>query len=735
MIIEAIAAIIAIVVLTAAATFVLDRVRRRSEAGARAGAEEDATRIVEQAKRESDSLRKEAEIQAKDIVLQAREQTERQSREHEKELAATQKRAAKHEESLARKVERLNVREEEFDRRATKLDQRETELDGRQQEYDEMLESVRAKLEEVAGLTRDEAKSTLLDQMMDEARHDAAKQIRQVESEAREEADRRAKKIVSVAIERLAGEFVAERTVSVVPLPSDDMKGRIIGREGRNIRAIESATGVDLIIDDTPEVVVVSCHNPVRRELARLALERLMSDGRIHPGRIEEVVRKAEQELDGSIRDYGQKAIIELGLHGVHPELVRLVGMLRYRYSYAQNVLMHSIECGYIAGALAGELGLNVKQARRAGLLHDIGKALTHEVEGSHAVLGGEIARKYGESAKIVNAIAAHHEEVKAETILAPLVDAADALSGARPGARREVLESYAKRLEELEEISNGFQGVQKSFAVQAGREVRIIVDPGTVPDDRGRAVGPRHRPQDRERDDLPRADQSHGDSRDAGQPRGSLMIRVLFLGDVVGRPGRRAVEIFLRRLPDDERPDFVIANAENASGGRGVDPRSAEVLQDAGVDVLTSGNHVWQNREILPYIDETGRLLRPINFPPDVPGQGYTVRATKDGAVRVGVLNVIGARVHGTRGLPLSCSRCGGRRSSGGGPGAHRRHACRSHLGEGRHGTSPRRSRVLGHRDAHARSDRRRPAAARRDGVSDGRGHVRAGRLGLGRS
>jgi ribonuclease Y len=320
--------------------------------------------------------------------------------------------------------------------------------------------------------------------MEDEARMEAAHLVKRIEDEAREHSTRQAQRIIGMAVQRAASDYVAETTVSVVVLPNDEMKGRIIGREGRNIRALESLTGVDLIIDDTPEVVVVSCHNPVRRELARLALDRLMADGRIHPGRIEEVVRKAEQELDGSIRDAGQKAVLELGLHGIHPELVRLVGMLKYRYSYAQNVLMHSIECAYIAGALAAELGLNVKQARRAGLLHDIGKALTHEVEGSHAVLGGEIARKYGESAKIVNAIAAHHEEVKAETILAPLVDAADALSGARPGARREVLESYAKRLEDIERISNGFDGVQKSFAVQAGREVRIIVDPGTIHDD-----------------------------------------------------------------------------------------------------------------------------------------------------------------------------------------------------------------------------------------------------------
>src|SRR5438034_244104 len=255
-------------------------------------------------------------------------------------------------------------------------------------------------------------------------------------------------------------------------------------REGRNIRAIEAATGVDLIIDDTPEVVVISCHNPIRRELARLTLERLVSDGRIHPGRIEEVVRKAEEELDNTIREAGQRAVLEVGVHGIHPELIKLIGMLKYRYSYAQNVLMHSIEAAFIAGAMAAELGLNEKQARRAALLHDIGKALTHEVEGSHAIIGGEIARKYGESAKIVNAIAAHHEEVRAETILAPLVDAADALSGARPGARREVLESYVKRLEDLEGISNSFRGVERSFAVQAGREIRIIVDPGTVPDD-----------------------------------------------------------------------------------------------------------------------------------------------------------------------------------------------------------------------------------------------------------
>jgi ribonuclease Y len=472
-------------VLGAALVFLVTRRQSQDASALRAQAEAESARLLEQARREGDTLRREADLQAKDVVLKAREEQERGMREHQRTLAAAEKRAAQKEEQLTRRLDRLGSQEEEIKRRLSDVGAREEAVRGEEARYHELVEGVRRTLEETAGLTRDEARRSLIEQMVDEARSDGAKLVRQIENEAREEADRRAKKIVSIAIERMAGEFVAERSMSVVPLPNDDMKGRIIGREGRNIRAIEAATGVDLIIDDTPEVVVVSCHNPVRRELARLALERLMQDGRIHPGRIEEVVRKAEHELDASIREAGQRAVIELGLHGVHPELVRLVGMLKYRYSYAQNVLMHSIECAYIAGALAAELGLNVKQARRAGLLHDIGKALTHEVEGSHAVLGGEIARKYGESSKIVNAIAAHHEEVKAETILAPLVDAADALSGARPGARREVLESYAKRLEDLERISNAFDGVQKSFAVQAGREVRIIVDPGTIADDK----------------------------------------------------------------------------------------------------------------------------------------------------------------------------------------------------------------------------------------------------------
>src|SRR5262245_49093979 len=464
--------------------YAINRAQRQRARESEQATHDTAARVVEEARKEGEALRREAELQAKEVALRAKNDAEREAKEQRREITAAERRTAQKEEAATKRLEGLSERDRELQRREDDIKRREGDVAKLRGEQEQLVETIRTKLEVTAGLTREEARRSLVEQMADEARHDAAKLIRQIEGEAREEADRRAKKIVAVAIERLAGDHVAERTVSVVPLPSDDMKGRIIGREGRNIRAIEAATGVDLIIDDTPEAVVVSCHNPIRRELARIALERLMADGRIHPGRIEEVVRKAEQELDGQIRDAGQRAILELGIHGVHPELVRLVGMLRYRYSYAQNVLMHSIECAFIAGAMAAELGLNVKQARRAGLLHDIGKALTHEVEGSHAIVGGEIARKYGESAKIVNAIAAHHEEVKAETILAPLVDAADAISGARPGARREVLESYAKRLEELERISNSFRGVEKSFAVQAGREIRIIVDPGTVPDD-----------------------------------------------------------------------------------------------------------------------------------------------------------------------------------------------------------------------------------------------------------
>jgi len=464
--------------------FIWGITKQRKDAVNLEAAHAEAVQTTNEARTKSELLLKEAELKAKDLVVGAKADAEREMRDRRREITAIEQKLEAREETFEKRQEAFERREADLNRRDQSLRSREKNLSEKEEEHQALIDEARTKLEAVAGLTREEAKRSLMDEMIGQARTDAAKHIRIVEEEAREEADRRAKRVVAIAIERLAGEFVAERTVSVLALPNDEMKGRIIGREGRNIRAIEAATGVDIIIDDTPEAVVISCHNPIRREIARVALEQLISDGRIHPGRIEEVVRKAEQQVEESIREAGQRAIIEVGVHGIHPELVKLLGMLKYRYSYAQNVLMHSIEAAFICGAMAAELGLNEKQARRAALLHDIGKALTHEVEGSHALIGGEIARKYGESAKIVNAIAAHHEEVKAETILAPLVDAADALSGARPGARREVLESYVKRLEDLETIAKSFKGVEKCFAVQAGREMRVIVEPNQVSDE-----------------------------------------------------------------------------------------------------------------------------------------------------------------------------------------------------------------------------------------------------------
>jgi ribonucrease Y len=464
--------------------FIWGITKQRNDAVNLEAARAQAEEITKEAQTRSQLVVKEAELKAKDMVVGAKADAEREMRDRRREIAAIEQKLEAREETFEKRQEAFERREADLNRRDQSLRTREKSLTDKEEVLQAHIDEARTKLEAVAGLTREEAKRSLMDEMIGQARTDAAKHIRIVEEEAREEADRRAKRVIAIAIERLAGEFVAERTVSVIALPNDEMKGRIIGREGRNIRAIEAATGVDIIIDDTPEAVVISCHNPIRREIARVALQQLISDGRIHPGRIEEVVRKAEQQVEESIREAGQRAIIEVGVHGIHPELVKLLGMLKYRYSYAQNVLMHSIEAAFIAGAMAAELGLNEKQARRAALLHDIGKALTHEVEGSHALIGGEIARKYGESAKIVNAIAAHHEEVKAETILAPIVDAADALSGARPGARREVLESYVKRLEDLETIAKSFKGVEKCFAVQAGREMRVIVEPSQISDE-----------------------------------------------------------------------------------------------------------------------------------------------------------------------------------------------------------------------------------------------------------
>lgn len=465
----------------ASAFFWIRANRERAETEA---AQKTAARILEEAKKEASAIRKEAELHAKDSVLRERAEFEKEVRDNRRELQNQERRLIGKEEAIDKRLDSLDKRDGELARRDQAIKNREKQVEEQSAEYGRQLEESKRQLEQVAGLTREEAKRSLIDQMVEEAKHESAKRIRLIEEEAKEEAVRKSQKIVALAIERLAGDFVAERSVTVFPLPNDELKGKIIGREGRNIRALEAATGIDLIVDDTPETVVISGHNPIRREIARLSLEKLVSDGRIHPGRIEEVVRKSEQELEESIKEAGQKAIFDVGVHGVHPEIIKLLGRLKYRYSYAQNVLLHSIEAAFICGAMAAELGLNEKQARRAALLHDIGKAVDHEVEGSHAIIGAELARKYGESPKIVNAIAAHHEDVRAETILAPLVDAADALSGARPGARREMMETYTRRLEELERIVNGFKGVEKSYAVQAGREIRIMVQHDLISDD-----------------------------------------------------------------------------------------------------------------------------------------------------------------------------------------------------------------------------------------------------------
>jgi len=448
-----------------------------------ANAERTAVQIVEEAKKEGDTIRKEALIQAKDVVLEAKSDWEKESREMRREIQAQEKRVLQKEEQFDRKFSQLEERDQELSAKEKGLGQREEVLKGREGEIEGLVSQQKEKLEGISGMTSEEAKNHLMSVMESEARHDAAKRIKQIEDEAKETADKKAKEVLALTIQRYAGDFVAAKTVSVVPLPTDEMKGRIIGREGRNIRAIEAACGIDLIIDDTPEAVIISGFNPVRREVARLALERLIADGRIHPARIEEVVNKAAQDVDEAIREAGEQATFDVGVHGINHEIIKLIGRLKYRTSYGQNVLQHSLEVAFLCGIMAAELGINVKQAKRAGLLHDLGKAVDHEIEGSHAVIGADLARKYGESPKIVHAIGAHHEDEKPETILAVLVQAADALSGARPGARREMLETYVKRLQDLERIGTSFDGVTSCFAIQAGREIRVMVSSEDVSD------------------------------------------------------------------------------------------------------------------------------------------------------------------------------------------------------------------------------------------------------------
>lgn len=478
-------AVILILVAAGAGFFVGNLLRRRLSDSLVNKAEELASKIVDDAKREAETTTKEAELQAKDAIYQAKAEAERESKEKRKDLQALEKRLQQKEENLDKKMLLFDQRDADQTKKEQSLLNREQSLGQKEEKLDALVAEQREKLESISGMSSAEAKKILMDNLESEAKLDAAKRIKVIEEEAREIADKKSKEIISLAIQRYAGEYVAEKTVSVVALPSDEMKGRIIGREGRNIRALEAATGIDLIIDDTPEAVILSGFNPIRREVAKIALEKLIADGRIHPGRIEEVVTKAEEEVEHAIKEAGDQAAFDLGVHGIHPEILKLIGRLRYRTSYSQNVYQHSLEVAFLCGIMASELGINVKQAKRAGLLHDLGKAVDHEVEGSHAVIGAELARKYGESPKIVHAIMAHHEDEKPSTVLAVLVQAADALSGARPGARREMMETYVKRLDDLERIAGSFTGVNNSFAIQAGREIRVMVSSDEVNDER----------------------------------------------------------------------------------------------------------------------------------------------------------------------------------------------------------------------------------------------------------
>ena len=465
-----IAAVAALIVGLAAGNFI----QKKSTQARMGRAEEAANKILEDAKNRAEVLSKERISEAKDEVHRLRSECDADCKERRNEVTRLEKRVLQREEQIDKKMSSLEAREDRFTKK-------EKELEENLAAAEEVQSRRVAELEKVAGLSTEEAKQALIESVEHEARHDAALIVKDIEAQAKNDGEKIARNIITMAIQRCAADHVAETTVSVVALPNDEMKGRIIGREGRNIKAIETATGVELIIDDTPEAVILSSFDPIRRDIARIALEKLIIDGRIHPTRIEDTVEKARKEVEAQIKEAGEAAVFDAGIHNIHPELVKILGRLKYRTSYGQNVLKHSLEVSYIAGLLAGEVGADVTIAKRAGLLHDIGKAVDHEIEGTHIQIGVDLAKKYRESAEVIHCIAAHHNDIEPQTVEAVLIQAADAISGARPGARRETLEAYVKRLEQLEEIANSFDGVEKSFAVQAGREIRIIVKPEVV--------------------------------------------------------------------------------------------------------------------------------------------------------------------------------------------------------------------------------------------------------------